>query len=401
MTEWRYFKTNDLKFNRLELAGSLGDLGTLIPLSVAMILLCDLSFTTVFTAVGLYYLFSGLFFRLPLPVQPLKVVSAIAIASPMLVTIEVLSATGLIFGFILIIIAFTGVIEWIAKLFTTPIVRGIQLGLGLILIKKGINLILLPSLFPQNADPIFLLWGIPINVILGVCGCFLTLALITNKLFPAALVMISIGILIGFLGNSLDLNNLLIGPTPVELIVPSQNDFLLALTLLVLPQLPLTIGNAIIGTAQTSYSLFGKGEKTQKVTNRSLSASMGIANIIIGAFGGIPTCHGAGGLAAHYRFGARTGGSNIMIGVIFIFIALVFGRFGIALISSVPNAVLGVLLIFAGLELAVLIRDMNQKNELFISVLIASIGFITTNMGIAFLIGFITVWIIRVLKIKL
>lgn len=397
----RFFNTNDLEFNRMELAGSLGDLGTLIPLSVAMIILCGLSFTTVFIAIGIYYVLSGLYFRLPLPVQPLKVVSAIAIASPMLVTSKVLAATGLIFGLILIVIAYTGIIEWIAKFFTTPIVRGIQLGLGLILIKKGINLILLPDLFMQNSASTYLILGVPLNVILGVAGCLLTLILITSKNFPAALVVISLGILIGFFGNSMNFNDVIIGPTPVEINIPSQGDFLTALTLLVLPQLPLTIGNAIIGTAQTSYSLFGRGEKTRRITNRSLSASMGIANIFIGLFSGIPTCHGAGGLAAHYRFGARTGGSNIMIGIVFVVIAIVFGQFGVTLISSVPNALLGVLLIFAGLELAALIRDMNEKNELFIVVLIGAIGFITTNMGVAFLIGFIAASVIRIKKIEL
>ncbi len=128
---------------------------------------------------------------------------------------------------------------------------------------------------------------------------------------------------------------------------------------------------------------------------------MGIANIITGLLGGIPTCHGAGGLAAHYRFGARTGGSNVMIGLIFMIIALAFGKFGITMLTSIPNAVLGILLIFAGLELGVLVRDLNTRNEIFIAILIASIGFITTNMSIAFVIGIVVTYLTHLFKIKL
>ncbi len=122
---------------------------------------------------------------------------------------------------------------------------------------------------------------------------------------------------------------------------------------------------------------------------------MGIVNILAGIIGAIPLCHGAGGLAAHYRFGARTGGSNILIGIIFVIIALVFGRVGITLLSSIPYAILGTLLLFAGLELALLIRDVHKKGDLFIVLMVAGVGFATTNMGIAFLIGIIIAKIIK------
>jgi SulP family sulfate permease len=109
----------------------------------------------------------------------------------------------------------------------------------------------------------------------------------------------------------------------------------------------------------------------------------------------MPMCHGAGGLAAHYRFGARTGGSNIMIGVLFLIIALVFGKIGISLLSSIPNAVLGILLIFAGLEPGLLIRDVEEKKDMFLSLLIAGVGFATTNTGIAFFLGILINYLIK------
>jgi SulP family sulfate permease len=128
---------------------------------------------------------------------------------------------------------------------------------------------------------------------------------------------------------------------------------------------------------------------------------MGLTNIATGTIAGMPMCHGAGGLAAHYRFGARTGGSNIMIGSIFLIIALAFGKIGISLLSSIPLAILGVLLLFAGLELALLIRDVTDKNELFIAIFIAGIGFATTNMGIAFFLGILVMYLIKIRHIKL
>jgi SulP family sulfate permease len=128
---------------------------------------------------------------------------------------------------------------------------------------------------------------------------------------------------------------------------------------------------------------------------------MGTVNVITGLVGGMPVCHGAGGLAAHYRFGARTGGSNIMIGSVFLIIALVFGRIGIALLSSIPHAVLGTLLLFAGLELALLIRDVNEKSNLFIALMVAGIGFATFNMGIAVCAGIGLVYLVRWKKIQI
>ncbi len=128
---------------------------------------------------------------------------------------------------------------------------------------------------------------------------------------------------------------------------------------------------------------------------------MGVTNIATGLIAGMPMCHGAGGLAAHYRFGARTGGSNIMIGAIFLIVALVFGKIGISLLSSIPYAILGVLLLFAGLELALLIRDVTDKNDMFVAILIAGIGFATTNMGIAFILGILVMYLIKLRNIKL
>jgi len=382
-------KLGAYRFDRIEFAGSLGDLGTLIPLSIALVTVNHLNFTTVFLLVGLFYLATGFYYRLPIPVQPLKVVSAIAIAFPEKISLSVMSAAGILFGALLIFLAFTGIIDRLAKLFTKSIVRGIQLGLGFILMMKGISFIRKPELLLHGIGDAHLVAGVPINLLIGIAAVILVLFLLSNRRFPAALVVVAAGIAIGIPFGSFQEMEWGFGPMPIEFFSPNGNDFLTALFLLVIPQIPLTIGNAVIGTTDTARNLFGTGEETTRVSNRSFSLSMGLANMVVGFVGGMPMCHGAGGLAAHYRFGARTGGSNIMIGLFFIMIALIFGRTGVPLLATIPNGVLGVLLLFAGLELALLVRDVRERGDLFITFLIAGIALATTNMSVAFASGII------------
>lgn len=389
------------KFDRLEFAGSLGDLGTLIPLSVALMVITGLSVTAVLSAVGLFYIITGLYYKLPIPVQPLKVVSAIAIAYPAKITLPIMAATGIVVGFVLLLLALTGLIDWLARFFTKPIIRGIQLGLGLILMYKGIGFIAEQNLFIQQSGQPVTILGVSLNTLIGIIAVFVTLLLLSSKRFPAALVIVTVGIGIGVFFGALQNMSLSFGPTPVNLYRPTIDDFINATILLVIPQIPLTLGNAVMGTADTCFSLFGRGERTKRATYRAFATSMGVTNIATGFIAGMPMCHGAGGLAAHYRFGARTGGSNIMIGAVFLIIALVFGKIGISLLSSIPYAILGVLLLFAGLELALLIRDITEKNDLFIAILIAVIGFATTNMGIAFFLGILVMYLIKLRNIKL
>ncbi len=232
--------------------------------------------------------------------------------------------------------------------------------------------------------------SVSVNLLVGIASALLVLLLISNRRFPAAMVIVALGMALGIAFGSLKGVQWSFGPGAVHFFLPGMNDIVTALVLLVIPQVPLTIGNAVIGTVDTAEKLFGAGEKTKKISNRKLALDMGVANILAGFVAGMPMCHGAGGLAAHYRFGARTGGSNIMIGLVFMLIAVLLGRAGIALLSSIPNAVLGTLLLFAGLELALLTRDIRQKRDLFITFLIAGIGIATTNMSIAFVAGIAT-----------
>jgi SulP family sulfate permease len=393
-------KINEFQFNRMEFAGSLGDLGTLIPLSVALITINNLGFTPIFLMVGLFYLVTGYYYRLPIPIQPLKVVAAIAIAFPDKITLPVMSATGILFGIILTLLAVTGAIDKISGFFTRPIVRGIQLGLGFILMIKGIALVNTHELFINGGGNGFSSSVIPFNLIIGIAGFLLGIFFISSRRFPAALVLIFSGILAGILLGGASKIDWLLGPTPISLYIPGAEDYWNALILLVIPQIPLTIGNAIMGTADTSKNLFGE-DRSCRVTHKSLALDMGIFNFFTGLIGAMPMCHGAGGLAAHHRFGARTGGSNLMIGILFVAVALILGKTGISIFSTIPNAILGILLMFAGLELALIVRDLDNKKDFFTAFLIAGIAVATKNMGIAFGFGIVVSQVLKRDHIKI
>jgi SulP family sulfate permease len=387
------------RFDRVEFAGSLGDLGTLLPIVVAMILINKLSPSAVFLSFGLFYLITGYYYRLPVPVQPLKAVGAIAIAYPLLITESVIGASGIIFGVILLLLSITGTVNALAKIFTQPVVRGIQLSLGLVFLRKGIELIVQKNLFLSGVAGRFAEYNL--NIILGVAVFLMVLALLDNKKLPAALAALAVGIISGLAFGGFDSLKFSIGPTEIGIISPTLKDFWTALIMLILPQIPLTIGNACVGTADTCCTLFPKNPLLSKTKAGTFALTMGLANLPAGFIGAVPMCHGTGGLAAHYRFGARTGGAPMMIGALFVVMALVFGEFGFTLLAMIPNSVLGVLLIFAGLELCPLIRSLKTNEEFFVALLISGIALAVPNMAWAFGIGIAADVFIRKMKIKI
>ena len=387
------------RFDRVELAGAFGDLGTLLPIVVGMILINKLSPTTVFLSFGLFYLITGFYYRLPVPVQPLKAVGAIAIAYPAQITEPVIGAAGVIFGALLLVFALTGMVDRLAKLFTQPVVRGIQLSLGLVFLKKGVELIVDPRLFMSGAAGGLAEYRA--NLIIGVVVFGLVLALLDNKKLPAALAAVAAGIVAGLTLGGFDGLHFSFGPTEVRIIAPTFGDFWTAFIMLILPQIPLTIGNACVGTADTCCTLFPNSPLLSKAKAGKFALTMGIANFPAGFFGAVPMCHGTGGLAAHYRFGARTGAAPLMIGGLFVVMALAFGHFGFTLLSLIPNSVLGVLLIFAGLELCPLIRSLKTNEEYFVALLISGIALAVPNMAWAFGIGIVADLFIRKAKVKI
>ncbi len=381
-----------LRFNRMELAGSLGDLGTLLPIAIGMILINGLDPTGVLVAIGIYYILSGLYFRLTVPVQPMKVIGAYALATAL--TPDQISAAGLIVGAGLLVVGATNLITLIGRLIPKPVIRGIQLSTGALLMAQGVKLMLGTAQFQiiqQAAEPFLRLQHIgplPIGIALGLAGGGATLLLLENRTLPAGLAVVLGGMAVGtLLGTHEGLDMVRPGWHMPDLLPfgwPNSADFSFALLVLVMPQLPMTVGNAVVANADLSREYFGA--QSHRVTYRGLTISMGLANLASSAIGGMPLCHGAGGLAAHYRFGARTAGSNLMIGTLFIALGIFLGREALAVLHLLPLAVLGVLLVFAGAQLGLTVMDLQTRKEFFVCLLILGIT-LAINLAAGFLVG--------------
>ena len=159
----------------------------------------------------------------------------------------------------------------------------------------------------------------------------------------------------------------------------------------------MTLGNAIIAYADLSKTYFG--DDSRRVTYRAACFSMALANFFSFAIGGMPLCHGAGGLAAHYRFGARTAGSNLMIGAIFVLLALLLGRGSLAVIHLLPLSILGTLLFFAGGQLAMTIADLTERKDLFVCLAILGIT-LASNLAAGFLTGVIIAGLLKIESLR-
>lgn len=385
-------KHTKYRFDRMELAGSLGDLGTLLPLAIGMILVNGLTPLGLFFSIGLYYILSGAYFGVTVPVQPMKVIGAYAIATAM--SPNQILASGAILALVFLLIGITGAMTIIGRLIPKSVVRGVQLSTGALLTAQGIKFMVGTSKFQvlrQAAEPylsVQALGPVPIGIVIGVLGGVLTLLLLENRRLPAGLLVVFMGAVIGLaLGTHEGFDDLRPGiniPGLLPLGMPGSVDFTFALFALVLPQIPMTLGNAVIAYVDLSQDYFG--DQSKKVTYRSACISIGLANAISFLVGGMPLCHGAGGLAAHYRFGARTAGSNLMIGVIFVALAFFLGEHALTMVNLLPMAVLGVLLVFAGCQLALSITDVGERKDLFVVLLMLGIT-LASNLAVGFIAG--------------
>jgi sulfate permease, SulP family len=365
---------------RLDVAGAFGDIGVLFPIAIALITLNHLNPTAVFLAGGLTYVLAGWYFQIPISVQPLKAVAAIALA--MGLAPSAIASAGVLMGILLAIIAVTNTAALLAKLFTLPIVRGIQLGLGLLLAREGLRLIF------GRQSILALSNGAPVTgweIALG--AAILLLGFHKSTRYPAALVLLAAGIAVGLLTQWGEMPQFVWGPLPLQLLHPRADEFWRVLPLLVIPQFALTFGNSIVATQNTAQILYGA--QARRVTVRALSTSIALVNLASGMIQGAPMCHGSGGMTAHYRFGARTAKSSYIIGGLCILLAL-FGRAAIGVLHLIPIAILGVFLIYVGIQHAAYLRDiMKRASLLLIAVCVGVVSLLTTNLMWGFLTGFV------------
>ncbi len=394
-----------LTFNRLELAGSLGDLGTLLPLAIGMILINGLDPVGLFFAIGLYYIIAGLYFGVTVPIQPMKVIGAYAIATGL--PSSQIIASGFTIAAVLLIIGGTRAVDLLGRYTPRAVVRGVQLSTGALLMSQGVKLIIGSSRFQalqQAAEPYLSVQHVgpvPIGIVIGCLALLLTLLLLDNKKLPAGLAVVLCGIALGaVIGTHQGLDRIRFGlhlPRLLPFALPSLEDFSLALLILVLPQIPMTLGNAVIAYVDLSREYFG--ENSQRVSYRSACISMALANGISSLLGGMPLCHGAGGLAAHYRFGARSAGSNLIIGAVFILLVVLLGEQILAVLYLMPLSILGVLLVFAGGQLAMTILDIMSRKELFVVLLMLGIT-LGSNLAAGFIAGLVIANLLRSKKLN-
>jgi SulP family sulfate permease len=365
---------------RWDVAGAFGDIGVLFPIAIALISLNHVDPTAVFLAAGATYVLAGRYFQIPMAVQPFKAVAAIALATAL--PPSAIASAGLLMGALLVFVGVTNLATWLAKLFTLPIVRGIQLGLGLLLAREGMRLMSSPpSTVALIAGRTVAPWEI------GLGGALLLLAFRASRRLPAALVLLTAGITLGLLSQGAKLPALAWGPLPLTLLHPRLAELRRVLTLLVVPQFALTFGNSIVATENTARILYGA--QARRVTVRGLCISIGLINLLSGMIQAPPLCHGSGGITAHYQFGARSPRSSYVIGVVCILLAL-FGRAAVGALKLIPAAVLGVLLVYVGIQHAAYLRDILRRPPLLvIAACVGVVSLLTTNLMWGFLTGFL------------
>ncbi len=347
-----------------EVAGALGDLGTFLPHVLASITVAGLNPTSVFAGFGLFYLFSGCFYRIPMAVQPMKAASATVLVSKL--GPEEVAATGIIMGLCLLFLGLSGLIDKIANWTPLGVSGGIQVGLGLSLAILGLK-------FVYN-DPL-----IGAVIVVGM------LLLMVNRRFPAAIFALVAGIILDlFLNPGGGTHSLHLGFSMPALIFPSMADFKNTFLSVALPQLPLTLTNAVLVTAAVSNQLYGR--QARRATEKNLCLTMGMANLMAAPLGGYMMCHGSGGVAAHHRFGGRTMVTAFIIGSLLLLCALLLGKGGVELLRYIPDAALGGLLFFSGIDLALGARGVSKREDFYIILLVSAIT-LSGNPAIAFLAG--------------
>jgi MFS superfamily sulfate permease-like transporter len=371
-----------LRFDRHEWAGAVADLGVLVPIAVALIVTNGLSPTAVLLPAGILYIIAGWYFRLPVPVQPLKAFGAIAIAHGL--GADEIAAGALLMGITFVLLGSTGLLDRVAKVFPRPIVRGIQLSVGLIFCKLAWGLVTdPPTLFADHDRPGWWLLG-------GALVVAAAAYLLRRHAVTLLLVLLAVAAIAVAHDGTLSWG-------PSALTVPSLSGevFVTALVVLVVPQLPLTFANSCLATADVARTYFG--EQARRVRPNRLALSFGTANLVVGSVSGMPVCHGAGGMTAHRSFGARSGGSSISIGTVLIALALLLGSSLASLLTGFPLPILAGLLVVAGILHITLLKDLRSPSHVALALGVGITGAVL-NLAVALLAGLLVWWLAHAVR---
>ncbi|MGH2954193.1 MAG: putative sulfate/molybdate transporter [Solirubrobacterales bacterium] len=364
------------RIDRHEIAGGLGDAGLLIPLAVAMITLNGINATAAFVIVGLAYAGTALYFRVPVPVQPLKAFAAAAIALGL--GPETIAAGAILMALAMGALALTGLAAWLADRFPLVLVRGIQASVALLLAKAAIELAA-----RGNWEGLPAISGAA-SFAIAVTACALLLAARRTHRFPGALIVLGAGVAVGLAVGGLP-SGIELGPQAPAVSMPDAGAFATALTALVIAQLPLTFGNSVVATADAERTYFGA--RASRVTPNRLAASIGGWNLAAGLAGGLPLCHGAGGVTAHYKLGARTAAATLSAGLVFCVLGLALGGSLPALLHLLAPGALAGMLLFVAIQHGLLASRLERRSD---RVLAAGVGVVTLasgNLAIGFAAG--------------
>ncbi|GAU13806.1 hypothetical protein TSUD_261320 [Trifolium subterraneum] len=411
-----------------ELSGAVGDLGTYIPIVLALSLVNNLDLTTTLIFTSLYNILTGFFFGLPMPVQPMKSIAAVAISESPPLTIPQISAAGLSVAAVLLFLGTTGLMSFLYRYLPLPVVRGVQLSQGLQFAFSAIKYIRYQQDLASTSAkvgpvrPWFSLDGLALALV-GVLFLVLTTGagednnnseqqqqleqegndydddervdnLRRNKvrrrlkilsMIPSALIVFLFGLILCFIRDPSIFNDLKFGPSKMKVVRITWDDFKVGFVRAAIPQIPLSILNSVIAVCKLSGDLFPDREASAM----RVSVSVGLMNFVGCWFGAMPCCHGAGGLAGQYRFGGRSGASVVFLGVGKLVIALVFGNSFGRILGQFPIGILGVLLLFAGIELAMASKDMNSKQESFVMFVCAAVSLTGSSAALGFFVGIV------------
>jgi hypothetical protein len=355
-------------FDRNELSGAFGDIGTDFPLIAGMILSTGLNPANVLTLFGGMQILTGLLYGMPMPAQPLKAMAVIVISQK--ASGAVLYGAGLAIGVVMLVLAATGLLTILANAVPKSVVRGIQFGLGLQLASLALG-----NYVPAEGGG---------GLVLAVLAFFLTLLLLGNRRVPPAPLVLALGFIFASLFRVHP--RLLVqgaGLALPALHVPARHDIWVGFYVLAIPQLALSFGNSILATRQVAADLFPHRD----LTIRKIGLTYSVMNLINPFFGGVPTCHGSGGMVGHYTFGARTGGSVIIYGAFYLVLGLFFSAAFQQVIPLFPKPVLGIMLLFEALALLLLCRDMTSRVADFALVLV--VGLCALALPYGYLVGLV------------
>ena len=357
------------KLTLSELSGSCGDFGTLLPLLVALTRERKVFLTPTLLGTGIVHIVTGTYWDLPMPLQPMKSIAAIAIAGEL--TRTQVSTAGVCMGiFFLGPMASCGIIEFLHRWIPKSVIAGLQLGVGWKLAIKGIHWIQDLNWVSGGGDCILVSIVISLLCLYWLRPNQNQSQIATNKA-PIGIYLFSLGMvmaIIEILNNRSHLhdngdhdNNVPSSVTREPFIVNAlQNatatDWKEGFLHGSLPQLPLTTLNSCLSVCLLAHTLFPESSynKPRKVTRRSVCTSIGLMNLLLCPLGCMPNCHGAGGLAGQYRFGAQSGTSMVVLGIFKICLSLVARQgYLLMVLDALPISILGVMLVLAGHELAI------------------------------------------------